>query len=450
MGAKTPVAGTTRPSAKPTGTGGLDSGAAIHWVHPRQEVSLLHDGHLFGRDEACDTVLLDDEISRRHAQVRVRGLLPILSDLDSRNGLYVNGSRQQQHPVGPGDVVRIGTWVGVVVEQALRAKDQFELLELFPGWYGGTAFRTVAEEVQRVAKTTLPVVVQGETGTGKEGLARALHSWSERSGPFVAVDCGALSEQLVEGALFGYRKGAFTGADRAHDGYFKAADGGTLFLDEILNLPASLQSKLLRALECGEVVPLGHSQPIRVDVRVVCAAQGSLRGAVATGHFRADLLGRLDGLTAQLPPLRERREEILPLFERLTANVAPERSLAIEPRFVEALLTYAWPLNVRELARLAQRLVTMHTGDSVYRKSMLPPHMTDNLTVQPAAGTMRGRSPADAPAEFEKLLAALRENDGNISKAAIAAGITRARAYRMIEAHPDVDLTPLRKSGAKP
>jgi transcriptional regulator of acetoin/glycerol metabolism len=440
---KTLAGQTTRPSANASGDGRVNRHAAIRWVSPRTGLSLLEDGHLFGRLSSCDSVLDSAEVSRKHARIARRGLVPILADLESRNGIYVNGVRERERAIGPDDVVRIGDWVGVVVEVRADEPRHFQLAELYPGWYGGRQLAEISDSVRRVAKTRLPVVVQGETGTGKEGVARALHAFSERPGALVAVDCGALPEQLAEGALFGYRKGAFTGADRAHDGYFCAAERGTLFLDEISNLSLSLQMKLLRVLESGEVVPLGHSQPRSVDVRVVCAAQDSLPEAVERGAFRADLLARLDGLTVVLPPLRERREDIVPLFETLLAERLAERTRELEPRFVEALLRYEWPLNVRELVRLVERLVALHGSDSTLRRSMLPERM-----IEPARPSIRAtatRARTDDPEEFERLLAALRESGGNLAKAASAIGVTRARAYRLIQAHPEFDLTPLRK-----
>jgi transcriptional regulator with PAS, ATPase and Fis domain len=403
---------------------------------PTSRVSILQDGHVFGRDRAADTVLEGEEVSRQHAVASRQGLVYALTDLESRNGLFVNGVREKERALGPGDVVRIGEWVGLAVELDMEQPVRHELVELTDGWYGGPALGAVAESVRRVADTLLPVVVQGETGAGKEGVALAVHRFSGRDGPFVAVDCGALSEQLAEGQLFGYKKGAFTGATQQHGGFFREASGGTLFLDEILNLPLSLQVKLLRAIETREIIPLGASRPVPVDVRIVCAAQEPLDEAVTAGRFRADLRGRLEGLVVLVPPLRERREDILPLFERLVAPQTTE--VRMEPRFAEALLLYDWPLNVRELVQLARRAVALQGDAEPLRRSMLPTAMrnaTDHRSTPPKAK----RSSTHDRDAFEALERAIREHGGNVLQAAEAIGISRSRANRLLAAHPEFD-----------
>jgi transcriptional regulator with PAS, ATPase and Fis domain len=376
----------------------------------------------------------------------MRGLLPVLRDLDSRNGLYINDARVSERAIGPGDVVRVGEWVGLVGEcTALDAALEFE--ELAPGWHGGRVLSVAVAAARRVATTALPVIIEGPSGSGKEGLAQAIHRWSGRRGPFVAVDCGALPEQLAEAELFGYRKGAFTGADRHHDGHLRAAHEGTLFLDELLNLSPMLQAKLLRAIQQREVMSLGTSQAVPVDVRFVCAAQGSLTEAVAAGRFREDLFARLDGVTVALPALRQRREDIVPLFKRFIAPLVGEETASrLEPRFVEALLLYDWPLNVRELSLLAQRLVALHGHEPRFKRSMLPGRFNTapSLAQESAADGRAKRSPADDHGDFQALRASLQRNGANLSLAAKELGMSRARAYRVLAAHPEYDLKQLR------
>src|SRR6185369_9692805 len=301
---------TTQPSAS-TGRG-PSGGRATHvqWVFPSPSLMALAGLHVVGRDESCDTVLAGSELSRRHAEFRVDGPIVAVRDLGSRNGLHVNSVRQTDAPLQRGDVVRCGEWIGVVVTE-LAPPPPFG--EVAPGWFGGAALQRAAGPASRIA-IDLPIVVQGETGTGKEGMARAIHGWSGRKGPFVPVNCAALPAELAEAELFGYRKGAFTGAGAASAGLFRAAQGGTIFLDEVLDLPAALQPKLLRVLEERRVRALGETRDVPVDVRVVAATQEPLAAAVAERRFRADLHARLDGLTVVLPPLRERREDIAPLF----------------------------------------------------------------------------------------------------------------------------------------
>jgi DNA-binding NtrC family response regulator len=385
-------------------------------------------------------------VSRKHAEIK-KGALPLLRDLGSRNGVFVDGQRVPERLLGPGAVVRIGEWVGITSEVRRPTAEPLQLLEITPGWYGGPLLAAKMDALRRVAGSGLPIVIEGATGTGKEGAARAVHAWSGRSGPFVAVDCGAMPEQLAETLLFGHRKGAFAGADRANTGYLRAAEGGTIFFDEILNLGLALQAKLLRALERREVVPVGDSQAVPIDVHVTCAAQESLAAAVKDHRFRADLMSRLDGATLVLPALRERAEDIVPLFFKLLEQYGAAGT-ACEPKFIESLLLHDWPLNVRELVLLTRRLVAAHRGE-LFKRSMLPERMlTAASTNAPATrSTPAVRKPTDDEEAFAALVVGLRAHDGNLTKAAAALGLTRARAYRLLEARPEFEIDSLRKSG---
>jgi DNA-binding NtrC family response regulator len=212
------------------------------------------------------------------------------------------------------------------------------------------ALAPVLDLLARAAPSLLPITILGESGTGKEVAARAVHELSQRDGgPFIPVNCGAISRELAEAELFGHEKGAFTGAITSAPGAFGAADGGTLFLDEIGDLPLALQVKLLRALEAGEVKPVGAARPRRIDVRVVCATHHDLRARVREGAFREDLFYRLRGVTVELPPLRARPHDILPLAEHF---LPPRCSFAPDAR--AALLAHRWPGNVRELRHVVQ------------------------------------------------------------------------------------------------
>jgi DNA-binding NtrC family response regulator len=223
-----------------------------------------------------------------------------------------------------------------------------------------------------VSTSDLPIIVQGATGTGKEGAARAIHEWSGRKGPFVAVNCAALPENLAEGELFGYRKGAFTSADRASSGLLRAAHEGTLFLDEISDLPLSIQPKLLRALERREVTPLGETTPVPVDIRLVTATQESLRKAVDSKRFRSDLLARLEGLSVTLPTLRERAEEIPSLLSKMIeAQGRAPCPPRLDPLLVERLCMYQWPFNVRELAQFVRRITALYPEVDVLDHAIL-------------------------------------------------------------------------------
>ncbi|HEX5063614.1 MAG TPA: sigma 54-interacting transcriptional regulator, partial [Kofleriaceae bacterium] len=239
-------------------------------------------------------------------------------------------------------------------------------------------FATIA----RGAPSDVPVMIRGDTGTGKELVARAVHTLSGRKGPFVAVNCGALPANLVEAELFGHRKGAFTGAGDERTGLVRSADGGTLFLDEIGELPAAAQAALLRVLQEGEVLPIGTDKPLKVNVRLVTATLRDLEAAVTDGKFRSDLLGRLLGLSIALPPLCERREDLALLVQALLDRLAPARGLRLSPDVVRALYAHTWPRNIRELERALasacaltlERIEIEHLPDAV-RASAPPPRL---------------------------------------------------------------------------
>jgi two-component system response regulator FlrC len=434
-----------------TGRGVVRAGRdAIRWVFPGAATTRLDPvGQVLGRDDTCGTPLAGREISRCHAEVRIDGPVAVIRDRESRNGVFVNARRVTQAPLSLGDVVRLGEWVGVVI--ALEPADDPTCRALAPGWLGSHALAAAIDPARKVATTDLPVTVQGETGTGKEGMARAIHAWSGRTGKFVGVNCATIAPTLAEAQLFGHRKGAFTGADRAAVGYFRAAQGGTLFLDEVLELAGPLQAKLLRALEEREVVPLGETDPVTVDVRVIAATQEPLARGVAAGKFRADLMARLDGLTVDLPPLRARKEDIAPLFRAFLRDTSGHRPPEVEPRLIEQLLLYDWPLNVRELSLLTKRLLALHGSLPRLLRAHLPervlaagaPSPSGDLAIAPAAAARR-RSPTDDNEAFDALVAALRVQDGNVARAATALGISRARAYRLLDARPDFDVAALR------
>ncbi len=288
-------------------------------------------------------------------------------------------------------------------------------------------------------------MIHGETGTGKEWTARAIHEWSGRAGPFLAVNCAALPESLAEAELFGYRRGAFTGAERASPGYFRAAHGGTLLLDEIVELPLALQAKLLRVLEQREVVPLGEPTPVPVDVRIVAAAQQPMAEAVEENEFRADLYARLDGLAVRLPPLRDRIEDVPGLLEvKLREKLG--RTPALDWRFVERLCVHDWPFNVRELDLVVRRIAALYADEPVLRVAHLPerfhgtrrPSEAPRLDAKETA-TPREKSRDRDEGDTTRLLAALRKHRGNVARASGEANISRQRAYRLMGARPDVD-----------
>jgi transcriptional regulator with PAS, ATPase and Fis domain len=301
--------------------------------------------------------------------------------------------------------------------------------ELAPGVFGGSKLAEALRTVRQGASSTLPLELVGETGTGKELFARAFHSFSGRDGPFHAVNCAALPAALAEGELFGYRRGAFTGAERAHLGQLRAADGGTLFLDEVAELGLELQAKLLRVLELKEVTPLGETQAVTIDTRVVVATQQSLSELVGAGKFRADLAMRLSGMRVEVPALRDRRADIPALFSELLHRHATKECPGVGTKVYERLCLHAWPGNVRELEILAQNLLARFSAVSHLRHSHLPVELQaafDSVDTE-AAGESKTRSAHDLQ-RFEN---ALERTRGNVKAAAEMAGISRQRAYRL-------------------
>jgi sigma-54-specific transcriptional regulator len=255
--------------------------------------------------------------------------------------------------------------------------------------------------VERIARSEATVLVIGETGTGKELIARHLHTCSGRKGPFLAVNCGAFNESLIDAELFGHESGAFTGASQARQGWFEAANGGTLFLDEIGDLPLGLQVKLLRALQERQVVRLGSRRPIPLDVRLVAATNIDLRQAVDAQHFRADLYYRLSVATVKLPPLRERRGDVLPLARHFIGVYGPRlgnRDAVLSPAAECALLAYLWPGNIRELENVIHfaLIVCRHSVIDAPDLKLVAP-CSNPLPVTPA-GVTGSATPCDPEA----------------------------------------------------
>lgn len=417
---------------------------AVRWIFPRVEgmlTVLSGDLCVLGRSPDCDVVLEGDQVSRRHAEIRREGMVYLIRDLGSRNGIHLDGIRAVEGALTIGGLVRIGEWLGVVVQTEIGQTDAEEAFhEVVPGYWAGRTLWPKLQPLRDAARTKVPIVIEGETGTGKEGVAKAIHFWSKRQGKLVAVNCAAIPENLAEGELFGYRKGAFTGADRAHDGYLRAADGGTLFLDEVADLPLSMQPKLLRALEQGQTTPLGQSAPLAVDIRLVAAIQRPLTDAVREMRFRPDLYARLDGISVRLPPLRERVDEIPFLFNRLLKSYLGDRPLpGIETPLIEALCRYDWPYNVRELDRVVQQLVALFGSERTLTRAHLPEKILAGLKSSDASGSA---VPKPSP---ELALSVLGEEGGNVRRTADRLLLSRQQLYRLLEAIPDFDLEVFRK-----
>jgi DNA-binding NtrC family response regulator len=370
----------------------------------------------------------------------------VLEDANSKNGSVLNGEPQKRAFLTDGDLIELGHTF-FLFREALPAwaedppdQDATQLTTLVPG------FRTLLPALSRtfakleqVARSELSVVLSGESGTGKEVVARALHALSGRPGAFVAVNCGALPETLIETELFGYRKGAFSGATEDRPGLIRAADRGTLFLDEIGDLPHGSQAAFLRVLQEREVVPVGGTRPMPVDIRLIAASHRDLDALIADEKFRGDLFARISGLRVDLPPLRERREDLGLLVGALLERVPmPQREgVTFDPKAVRAFHRYRWPLNIRELEKALAAAVVL-AGENAVDLEHLPPAVAEALDPpsqeidEPEEADDRPLSEEDEKRK-EELTALLREHHGNISAVARVMGKARMQIQRWVK-----------------
>lgn len=356
----------------------------------------------------------DFEISRQHVRLARTADGWELIDLGSKNGTTINGEPATRTVLVDGDVIELGVVMVMYRDESRGCRDAADL-DMASTVNLPAVLRTMSLDVEhrigalvKIAPSTVPVLILGETGTGKELTARAIHDLSGRRGAFVAVNCGALPRTLIESELFGSRRGAFSGAQDDREGLVRRADGGTLFLDEIAELPEQSQVALLRVLQEGEVRPLGAAQSIRVDVRVVAATHQALEARIADGRFRQDLYARLIGHIVTLLPLRARREDIGTLIsailDRTDAN--PSR-LTVQPKAARALFTYGYPLNVRELEQALRTAVVVADGHEI-RLEHLPEAIR---TFQPSSPDLR----SEDRVLRDRLTELLREHRGNVA-----------------------------------
>ena len=384
-----------------------------------------------------DVQLPDDFVSTQHAHLRRQGGAWLLEDAGSRNGCFIRGERVPQAVLRDGDLIEIGRTFLRYRETLPAGADiptELDSQTLSPRAPGlVTLLPDLADALAAlvpIACSQVPILLLGETGTGKEVLAHAIHTLSERSGPFVAVNCGALASSLLESQLFGHLKGAFTGASRDEPGYVRAAHGGTLFLDEIGDLPGSAQASLLRVLQEREVVPLGSTRPIKVDLRVVSATHRSLDEMVARGEFRSDLLARLSGYRHQLVPLRERPEDLGLLVGDLLRRpeVGGGRALRLNPATGRRLLEHGWPLNIRELQQCLAVSAALAREGTLELKH-LPAGVREASPIEPVIC----KQSEDPEALRRTLIRLLAEHYGNVTNVARDLGKARMQVHRWMQ-----------------
>ena len=418
-----------------------------------QQWGFEHDVIRIGSARSADVGLSDNTVSRRHAEIVRTPEGVLLRDLGSTNGTFVGPIKIREVFLGPDTIFRVGKTelhyraLDEVVQVAPLATHRFE------GMVGASvSLREVFAVLDRVAPTGLTVLITGETGTGKELASRAVHVRSRRSDtPFVVFDCGAAPENLIESALFGHLRGAFTGAVEAREGVFEAADGGTIFLDEIGELPLELQPKLLRLLEQREVRRIGDNTPRPVDVRVVAATNRDLQAEVRAGRFREDLYYRLAVVEVRLPPLRDRLADLPMLVAYLLERAPHNRGVSgLTPQVQAVFEAYRWPGNVRELNNVIERALPFCDREQVTIDA-LP------AALRAAAASRETRVPGAAAAahvpelhglpfrsakdriieafEREYLLDLLDRHAGNVSRAARAADVDRKTLSRLMKKH---------------
>jgi transcriptional regulator with GAF, ATPase, and Fis domain len=411
-----------------------------------------------GRSIINDLVLTDKAVSGSHFEITTSDGGHILRDLDSTNGIYYGDLRVREIFLKPGTVFRVGNTklkfqpLNEVVQIPLSEQDRFDRV------IGQSVkMREIFATLEKVAPSELTVLVQGETGTGKELIAQAVHNHSHRrSKPFVVLDCSAIPRDLIESTLFGHEKGSFTGAIAQHRGCFEQANGGTIFLDEIGELDIGLQPKLLRVLENRELKRVGSDKTIKIDVRVCAATNRDLRAMINESTFREDLYFRLSVIHIELPPLRERKEDIAYLVSHFLKQVAAKRwkgeakEFTVTPDAMETILNHHWSGNVRELKNVVERAASLSDGPELTK--------ADFVFQQDGPSSSRATPPAGDRAVSDPLVHSgltfkeakqrildafessylgelLVRNNYNITKSAQEAGLTRYHLRELLKRH---------------
>ena len=408
-----------------------------------------------GRSMINDLILTDKAISGTHFEIVAADDGYRLRDLDSTNGVYVGEMRVREVYLKPNMSFRVGHCdlrfqpTQEIVEIALSKRDAFEHV------IGASVkMREIFAVLEKVAPSELTAMITGETGTGKEMVARAIHTASPRKAkPFVVLDCGAIPRDLIESTLFGHEKGSFTGAVSQHQGCFEQANGGTIFLDEIGELPIDMQPKLLRVLENREVKRVGGDRTIKVDVRVVAATNRDLRQMVSNGTFREDLYFRLSVIAVELPPLRERKDDVEKLAGLFLKDISARRNmqLSFSTDATAALGTHNWPGNVRELRNVIERAGSLSDGPVLQRSDLFfhrdsraaqgPVHSmpatgnAEPLAIVPGLDFKEAKQRVVDQFEVAYLRQLLERHDGNITRSAQEAGLTRYHLRELLKRH---------------
>lgn len=407
-----------------------------HWLEGCEEIRICRGRPAAVRraGEVLEIALDDPYASARHAVLKAAEGGFLVLDAGSTNGTFVDGQQlaQGEERLVRAALLEVGHTFFHLRAEARGTRELIGDAEREGPLTFNPEFALGLAAAERLVKRTHDLLITGESGAGKEVVARWLHAISGRSGPLVALNCAAFPEQLLEDELFGHLKGAFSGAQSDRLGLLRAAHQGTLLLDEVGDMPAPLQAKLLRVIEDRRVRPLGSEQEVQVDVQVIAATHRDLRALVAEGRFRQDLLARLGLLPLFVPPLRDRREDFGLLVRRILGELPGglER-IRFELDALRMLLLYEWPMNVRELRRTLMAAVDLARGDEGAPIVVGPQHLPP--TVHPRAVVAPGRklSPADEQLR-QRLVALLAESRGNVAAVARALGKPRTHVQRLM------------------
>jgi DNA-binding NtrC family response regulator len=402
---------------------GRDEGREMVLPAPRVTIGTLPENSL---------VLTDTTVSRQHAVVEETAKGYLLRDLDSTNGTFLNGVRVREGYLAAGSVIGLGQTEMTFSPLEERLENLRSSADRFGALIGSSPpMQEVYGILERVSPTDVTVLLEGETGTGKELAARAVHAASRRAGgPFIVFDCGAVAPNLIESELFGHEKGAFTDAVKARQGAFELADNGTIFLDEIGELSLDLQPKLLRALDQRQTKRVGADKPVSINVRVISATNKDLEKEVKAGRFREDLYYRLSVVRVVMPPLRKRKEDIETIAGHLLAEISVEISRTISglsPEAAAALASYSWPGNVRELRNVLGRAAALSDSGRIEPKDLFLSQGKKTDTLE----GLHGRTLEEI--EKAAIHATLKSVNGNKTEAARVLGIAYSTLYEKMK-----------------